>query len=76
MSRWRDGSWHVHRWSKRLGGPTGRCATVSPDRRITSDRVRRNTTHVDLLTYLLLAALIGLGWRPYILYRQRYSTAR
>ena len=30
-------------------------------RRITSDRVRRNTTRVDLLTYLLLTVLIGLG---------------
>lgn len=30
-------------------------------RRITSDRVRRNTTRVDLLTYLLLTVLIGIG---------------
>jgi len=30
-------------------------------RRITSDRVRRNTTRVDFLTYLLLTVLIGLG---------------
>ncbi|MGH2858478.1 MAG: respiratory nitrate reductase subunit gamma [Solirubrobacteraceae bacterium] len=30
-------------------------------RRITSDRVRRNTTRVDFLTYLLITVLIGLG---------------
>jgi nitrate reductase gamma subunit len=30
-------------------------------RRITSDRVRRNTTRVDFLTYLLLTVLIVLG---------------
>jgi respiratory nitrate reductase gamma subunit len=30
-------------------------------RRITSDRVRRNTTRIDFLTYLLLTVLIGLG---------------
>lgn len=36
-------------------------------RRITSDRVRRNTTRADFLTYLLLTVLIGLGcWMTFV----------
>jgi nitrate reductase gamma subunit len=57
---------HAYRWIAAIaGGIAGALSLIGfaglVFRRITSDRVRRNTTRVDMLTYLLLAVLIGLG---------------
>jgi len=57
---------HTYRWIAALAGGVAGAVTLIGFlglvyRRITSDRVRRNTTRVDFLTYLLLTVLIGLG---------------
>jgi nitrate reductase gamma subunit len=57
---------HAYRWIAAIpGGIAGAVSLLGflglVYRRITSDRVRRSTTRVDYLTYLLLAVLIGLG---------------
>lgn len=57
---------HAYRWIAGIAGGIAGAVTLIGFlglvyRRIRSDRVRRNTTRVDLLTYLLLTALIGLG---------------
>ncbi|MGH2874405.1 MAG: respiratory nitrate reductase subunit gamma [Solirubrobacteraceae bacterium] len=56
----------AYRWIAAIaGGVAGAVTAIGfvglVYRRITSDRVRRNTTRIDFLTYLLLTALIGLG---------------
>ena len=56
----------AYRWIAAIAGGIAGAVTRSGFaglvyRRITSDRVRRNITRVDFLTYLLLAVLIGLG---------------
>ncbi|HET9104161.1 MAG TPA: respiratory nitrate reductase subunit gamma [Solirubrobacteraceae bacterium] len=56
----------AYRWISAIAGGVAGAVTLIGFvglvyRRITSDRVRRNTTRVDLLTYLLLTVLIGLG---------------
>lgn len=57
---------NVYRWIAGIAGGIAGAVTLIGFlglvyRRATSDRVRRNTTTVDLLTYLLLTVLIGLG---------------
>ncbi|HEX5309053.1 MAG TPA: respiratory nitrate reductase subunit gamma [Solirubrobacteraceae bacterium] len=57
---------HTYRWIAAVAGGVAGAVTLIGFlglvyRRITSDRVRRNTTRVDFLTYLLLTVLIGLG---------------
>ncbi|MGH2931055.1 MAG: respiratory nitrate reductase subunit gamma, partial [Solirubrobacteraceae bacterium] len=57
---------HAYRWIAAIAGGIAGAVTLIGFfgliyRRITSDRVRRNTTRIDFLTYLLLVALIGLG---------------
>jgi nitrate reductase gamma subunit len=57
---------HTYRWIAAIpGGIAGAAALIGflglVYRRITSDRVRRTTTRMDFLTYLLLLVLIGLG---------------
>lgn len=57
---------HTYRWIAAIAGGVAGAVTLIGFlglvyRRITSDRVRRNTTRIDFLTYLLLTVLIGLG---------------
>jgi respiratory nitrate reductase gamma subunit len=57
---------HTYRWIAAIaGGIAGAVALVGflglVFRRIRSDRVRRSTTRVDIVTYGLLTVLIGLG---------------
>lgn len=57
---------HTYRWIAAIAGGVAGAVTLIGFlglvyRRVTSDRVRRNTTRIDFLTYLLLTALIGLG---------------
>lgn len=57
---------NAYRWIAGIAGGVAALATVIGFlglifRRVRSDRVRRNTTRVDMLTYLLLTVLIGLG---------------
>jgi respiratory nitrate reductase gamma subunit len=57
---------HAYRWIAAIaGGVAGLITAIGfvglVYRRITSARVRRNTTRVDFLTYLLITALIGIG---------------
>jgi len=56
----------TYRWVAAIAGGAAGAATLIGFlgllyRRLTSDRVRRNTTRVDFLTYLLLTVLIVLG---------------
>ena len=56
----------TYRWVAAIAGGVAGAVTLIGFlgllyRRLTSDRVRRNTTRVDFLTYLLLTALILLG---------------
>jgi respiratory nitrate reductase gamma subunit len=56
----------TYRWVAAIAGGAAGAATLIGFlgllyRRLTSDRVRRNTTRVDFLTYLLLTVLILLG---------------
>jgi len=57
---------HAYRWIAAIAGAIAGAVSLIGFlglvyRRITSDRVRRNTTREDLLTYLLLTVLICLG---------------
>lgn len=57
---------NAYRWIAAIAGGIAGAVTLIGFlglvyRRITSDRVRRNTTRIDFLTYLLLTVLIVLG---------------
>jgi respiratory nitrate reductase gamma subunit len=57
---------HTYRWIAAIaGGIAGAVSLIGflglVYRRATSDRVRRNTTPIDIITYALLTVLIGLG---------------
>ena len=57
---------HTYHWIAAIAGGLAGLVTLIGFlglvyRRPTSDRVRRNTTRVDFLTYVLLTVLIGLG---------------